>query len=131
MANPVVLFYNLDNETGRKLKLVCLKRKIKIKAVPKDSYSAAIGTLVGFPNLPAPATPEDVPEEDFADEMLVFHNFTDKLLDEFLMEFRKNSIPRVNLKAVLTEYNIGWNSYHLHHELSSEHKAMTERSKER
>ena len=124
MANPVILFYNLDNEKGRRLKLICLKHKIKIKVVPKTDYETAIGTLVGLPDIPAPTDSSEVTQEDFNDEMLVFHHFDNQLLDTFLMEFRKNNIPRVNLKAVLTEHNMRWNSYALHQELSAEHEAM-------
>lgn len=124
MANPVILFYNLDNEKGRKLKLICLKHKIKIKVVPKDDYDAAIGTLVGLTDIPAPIVESEAKNEDFTDEMMVFHNFDNQLLDNFLMEFRKNNIPRVNLKAVLTEHNMRWNSYALHKELAAEHEAM-------
>lgn len=130
MANPVILFYNLDNEKGRKLKLICLKHKIKIKVIPKNDYEAAIGTLVGFPDIPAPTAEFDVENIDFTDEMMVFHNFDNQLLDSFLMEFRKNQIPRVNLKAVLTEHNMRWNSYALHQELSAEHEAMNPPNKQ-
>ncbi len=131
MANPVILFYNLDNEKGRKLKLICLKHKIKIKVIEKAQYSSAIGALAGLSDLPVPVTPQDVPETDFSDEMIVFHNFDNRLLNTFLLEFKKNSLPRVDLKAVLTEHNRTWNSYHLHNELSTEHEAMTARVKER
>ena len=32
---PTVLLYNLDNEKGRKIKLICLKLKIRIKKAEK------------------------------------------------------------------------------------------------
>lgn len=107
MANPMILFYNLDNEKGQKLKYLCLKHKIKIRAVEKAQYSATIGSLVG---LPVPAVPTTAFEQentgkelsgseaqtadaqqDFSDEMLVFCGFTGQLLDTFLLEFKRTA----------------------------------------
>ena len=107
----------------------------------KSQYLTSIGNLAG---LPIPAVfPEasdvqngdtnlsDSPQaaasmpQDFTDEMLVFCGFTGQLLDTFLLEFKKNRIPRIALKAVLTEQNLLWNSYALHDELAKEHRAMT------
>lgn len=129
MSNPTILFYNLDNETGRRLKLVCLKHKIRIKTVEKSQYALPIGCIAGL--LPdtssnnSDASPQEIPASDFSDEMLVFCHFTNALLDTFLLEFKKNRIPRIALKAVLTEQNIYWNSYVLHEELKREHEQMT------
>lgn len=142
MANPMILFYNLDNEKGKKLKYLCLKHKIKIRNVEKAQYSTPIGNLVGFPipdvfpdasdvqnaDTDSSASPEAAASmpQDFTDEMLVFCGFTGQLLDTFLQEFKKNRIPRIALKAVLTEQNLLWNSYVLHDELAKEHQMMTE-----
>ena len=126
MANPTLLFYNLDNETGKKLKFLCLKHKIKIRVVEKSQYSAPIGSLIGL------LSPEDTADkegtyanqQDFDDEMLVFCGFSNQLLDAFLLEFKKNRIPRIALKAVLTEQNLLWNAYALHDELEKEHQTI-------
>lgn len=143
MANPMILFYNLDNEKGKKLKYLCLKHKIKIRNVEKTQYSTPIGNLAGLPVpsvVPEASDDQDsdmnpsgsheaataMPQQDFTDEMLVFCGFTGQLLDTFLLEFKKNRIPRIALKAVLTEQNLLWNSYVLHDELAKEHQMMTE-----
>ena len=129
MSNPMILFYNLDNETGRKLKFVCLKHKIRIKSVEKAQYSLPIGSLAQVLSSEETTTSDNISPEtspaDFSDEMLVFCHFSESLLDTFLMEFKKNRIPRIALKAVLTEQNIFWNSYALHNELQAEHERMT------
>ncbi len=126
MANPVILFYNLDNEKGRKLKFLCLKYKIRIKNVRKDQYSETLTALLTDKSTAAPTefTPDSV--KDFSDEMLVFCGFTGQMLDSFLGEFSKNKIPRIALKAVLTEQNASWDSYRLHTELDAEHKALSQ-----
>lgn len=129
MSNPTILFYNLDNETGRKLKFVCLKHKIRIKSVEKDQYALQIGSIAGVISTDsadvADPSSQEAPAQDFSDEMLVFCHFSNALLDTFLLEFKKNRIPRIALKAVLTEQNIFWNSYVLHEELKREHEQMS------
>ena len=126
MANPVILFYNLDNAKGRKLKFLCLKYKIRIKNVRKDQYSQTLTTLLADKSTAAPADFTSDPTKDFSDEMLIFCGFTGQMLDSFLGEFGKNKIPRITLKAVLTEQNATWDSYRLHTELAAEHEAPSQ-----
>ena len=129
MANPVILFYNIDNAKGRKLKFLCLKYKIRIKDVRKDQYSQTLHALLADKSTAAPAdfTPDAL--EDFSDEMLVFCGFTGQMLDSFLGEFSKNKIPRIALKAVLTKQNATWDSCRLHTELAAEHEALSQQDR--
>ena len=64
--------------------------------------------------------------EGFSDEMLVLVNCTGPLLDRFLQGFRRNKIPPVALKAVLTPTNRTWDSAALHAELLRERQAIQE-----
>ncbi|MCF2641494.1 MAG: DUF3783 domain-containing protein [Lachnospiraceae bacterium] len=118
---PTILFYNLDNEKGRKIKLICLKLKIRIKKADKNDYFQPIGSLFG---LMEPSENVSFSENTFSDEMLVMKDFSNQLLDRFLLEFKKNHIERVDLKAILTPDNISWNSIKLHEELVKEHESM-------
>lgn len=126
MANPVILFYNLDNATGRKLKFLCLKYKIRIKNVRKDQYSQTLNSLLSDKSTSAPADFTSDAAKDFSDEMLVFCGVTGQMLDSFLGEFSKNKIPRIALKAVLTKQNATWDSCRLHTELTAEHEALSQ-----
>ena len=72
----------------------------------------------------APETPWT--GETFGDEMLVLVNCTGPLLDRFLQGFRRNKIPAVYLKAVLTPTNRTWNSVALHGELVKERQAIAQ-----
>lgn len=38
-------------------------------------------------------------------EMMVLHQFTNRRLDELLLNLRKAGVPKIELKAVLTEHN--------------------------
>lgn len=123
MSNPVVLFYNLDNEKGRKLKLICLKLKLKIRIIYPEQYFEPIGFLAGLAKVTSSKKPFN--ETGFSDEMLVMKGFDNRLLDLFLLEFKKNHIERIHLKAVITDQNMYWDSIKLHAELISEHEAMS------
>ncbi len=48
-------------------------------------------------------------------------------LDQFLNAMRKQKIPKINLKAMLTEHNVKWDSMTLHDELAREHEAMNKK----
>lgn len=58
-------------------------------------------------------------------EVLVMHNFTSRRIDELLLNLRKAGVPRIALKAVVTEHNSHWTFYHLYEEIKKEHEAMT------
>ena len=58
-------------------------------------------------------------------EMMVLKQFSNRRLDELLMNLRKAGVPRIGLKAVLTEHNSTWTFYHLYEELKEEHETMT------
>ena len=122
--HPILLFYNLDNEKGQKIKLLCLRMKIKIRLVIKAQYNQPIGALTGMKGFTA--LPDAYDGTGFTDEMLVFKGFSNQLLDSFLMELKKAHIERVALKAVLTEQNVTWDSMQLHNELTAEHAAMNQ-----
>lgn len=126
---PLILFYNLNNEKGRTIKLICLKLKIRIRPVAPEDYFKPVGTLAGFRELPvsdAGNNKTSTCENDvFSDEMLVMKDFDNRLLDRFLLEMKRAKIERIALKAVLTPDNITWNSIELHDELIKEHEAMT------
>ena len=124
---PLVLFYNLNNEKGRKIKFICLKLKIRIRQVLPEDYTKPVGVLAGLKGFaPSPDTSPDPPEHmAFTDEMLVMKDFHEALLDRFLSEMKRAKIERIALKAILTPENIGWDSFALHDELKKEHEAMT------
>lgn len=56
--------------------------------------------------------------------MLVMKHFSGHRLDELLLNLRKAGVPRIAIKAVLTEQNAGWPFYKLYQELRREHEAM-------
>lgn len=121
---PTVLVYNLSSkEQERKLKFVFIRLGIRIKNITKKDYLVPIGALAGITSVP-----ENIPSytgEGFSEEMLVMSGFPEKLLDEMLLRFRKEKIPKINLKAVVTPSNQAWNSLELYKEIKKEHEQMS------
>ena len=116
---PMVLFYNLENKKGSALRLLCLKLRIRVRAVKSSEYAEPVSALAGL----APMT-NAACDQDFSDEMVVMVNFGSKLLGQLLNEMRVMHQPGVALKAVLTPANMEWSSVRLHDELRREHEAM-------
>lgn len=120
MDTPMVLMYNLNNDKGSRLRLVCLKLHIRVRSVRAEEYAQPVGALAGL-CLPVSGAPE---APGFEDEMLVLVNFDGALLNRFLGQIRASRTPGVALKAVLTPTNMLWSSAQLHHEIRREHEAM-------
>ncbi len=118
MANPTVLFYNLDSEKGRKIKLLCLMMKLRVKNVSPEEYGLSLEQLLQGEK------GEEQAGETFSEEMLVMAHLTNGQLDAFLQGFRRKKIPPVSLKAVLTPSNSAWDSRTLREELLRDREAM-------
>lgn len=116
---PTILMYNLQGDKGAKLRLLCMRLRIRIRNVAPAECAEPLGALAGFGSATGA-----VCEERFEDEMVVFVNFDSDLLNRFLREMRASRISPVYLKAVLTPTNISWTSIQLHSELCREHEAM-------
>ena len=121
-TQATALLYNISSEKSRKIKFIFIQLKIHIKTIEKKDYNKPIGVLAGISDIPTVDTPYE--GEGFLEEMLVFKGFTEKQLDEVLLRFRSNKIPKVNLKAVLTPSNQTWDSITLYKELKKEHEKM-------
>lgn len=118
MNMPIILMYNLQNQKGAKIKMLCHKKRISFKSVDKNEYNLKIKDLLdGNP------TENRGETQDFTDEMLLFANFSNQLLNDFLKSM-SSAKAYVSLKAVLTEHNGKFTSIQLHSEITAEHNAM-------
>ena len=111
MNHPMVLLYNLNNEKGGKIRRMCLPLGLRSRLVEPAEYGLTLSQLVEGQT---PETPWA--GECFSDELLLLVNCPGPLLDRFLQGFRRNKIPPVGLKAVLTPTNSGWTSLELREE---------------
>ena len=78
----------------------------------------------------------EVPENDssrkmdFSDEMAIMAGFSSAQIDAFIYALRKKGVGRIDYKAVLTPYNMKWDSVQLYEEIKKEHEMMTGKGKD-
>lgn len=125
MMKETVLYYNPNKAAhASKLKSVFVRMGIKIKNISEDQLDEKVGYLVGLEGFEACENKTldfDVIEE----EVLVMKDFSDRRLNELLMQMRKAGIPRIALKAVVTEHNVNWTFRALYKEIKEEHEQMS------
>ena len=119
MNHPMVLLYNLDTPKGAKIRRMALPLGLRTRLVTPAEYGLTLGALAEGE---APETPWT--GEGFGDELLLLVNCPGPLLDRFLQGFRRDKIPPVALKAVLTPTNRAWTSLQLREELARERAAI-------
>ena len=60
----------------------------------------------------------------FLPEIMLFQGMADKEVHRFLEMYRAEGIPTVDLKAVVTPWNLTWTLYELAEHLKEEHRSM-------
>ena len=129
LKKETVLYYcpDKDKENGNesriaKLKAVFVRMGIRIKNVSGDQMNQTVGYLAGFDGF------EEQPEGEcpaVEEEILVMKNFSNKRIDELLMNLRRSGVSKIALKAVITDTNSKWSFYELYQELKKEHDTMS------
>lgn len=125
-ANESVLLYNFEEkEYWKQMKMVFLKMGIKIRKIKKEEYLQPIGALAKIKGIEGK---EDIYEgENFQRELMIMSGFSRQRLDELLLQLRKNKIPKIPLKAVITDTNQYWTSLDLYKEVVRENAMMSGR----
>lgn len=108
----MVLYYQpeKDKQSGNdtkaaKLKAVLIRMGIRIKNISPDQMGQTIGYLAGFDGF------EEIKQEecpDVEEEILVMKNFSNSRIDELLLNLRRAGVPKIDLKAVITDTNCKW-----------------------
>lgn len=120
----MVLYYNtVQNPNVAKLKGVLVRMGVRIKNITPEQVTQTVGYLAGIEGYPESEIPEVLPVIE--EEMLVMRGFTSRRMDELLMNLRKAGVPKIALKAVVTESNCGWSFYHLYEEIREEREKMS------
>jgi hypothetical protein len=117
-----VLYYSPEKKAYEmKLKGLLVRMGIRIRVVSPEQTGALVGDLLsGSQEAAGSALSPVIPEE-----MLVMLNFSGRRMDEFFAAMRKAGIPRISLKAVVTDTNRTWTFAKLYEEISEEHRLMT------
>lgn len=125
MKEMVLYYAPTPTPNTAKLKGVLVRMGIRIKNIGPEQVTQQIGALVGMEGYQEAVMPACIALPVIEEEMLVMHRFTGRRLDELLAALRKADVPRINLKAVVTESNCDWSFYELYQELKREHEAMS------
>lgn len=127
----MVLYYNpVPAPHVAKLKGVLVRMGVRIKNIQPEQVMQKVGFLAGIDGYEESEaskmseTPEVMPVME--EEMLVMRGFTSRRMDELLLNLRKAGVPKIALKAVVTESNCEWTFYHLYGEIKEEHEKMKE-----
>lgn len=70
------------------------------------------------------ALQEQEPIRELREELMVLCSFTDERLDELLVKLKKAGVPKIGLKAVVTETNAWWTVYELYSHLLEERRQI-------
>lgn len=155
---PTVLLYNFtDSKRKMKVQQALMPLGFRLRAVKKEEYGLPVGVLAGVKGLNEDILKEagqetqkeesaqkqadgrlqrEVPENDssrkmdFSDEMAIMAGFSSAQIDAFIHALRKKGVGRIDYKAVLTPYNMKWDSVQLYEEIKKEHEMMTGKGKD-
>lgn len=133
-----VLYYNPGKPETMKhvamMKSVMVRMGVRIRNIGPEQVLETVGYLAGMDGfLAAGDMLSDAASDGVSDgglpvipeEVMVLKQFSSQRLDQLLMNLRKAGVPKIALKAVLTEHNSNWTFYHLYQELKEEHEIMT------
>ena len=127
----LVLYYSTGDPRMKKqemmMKSVLVRMGVKIRNVAPDQVLESVGYLAGVNGyekreVPQQGETEEMPQ--ITEQVLVMKDFTGRRIDTLLLNLRKAKVPKINLKAIVTEQNAGWSFYHLYKEIGEEHRKM-------
>ena len=116
---PTILTFNLNETRLSKLRFLCMKLGLAVKAVPVEDFCQPISALCGMTESAEPA-----PAEAFPEEMLIFCHMDNTLVNRFLQTAKQMRYVPVALKAILTPTNAEWTPVQLVAELKQEREAI-------
>ena len=118
-----ILMFGLDKNKEVAVRTVAATIGATVVAVPYKDYSQKLGTLAKVQGFSRDKTVYSGP--DFPEEMLVFSGMNSVQVDTFLAKYKKQGVPAIGLKAIITPNNVFWTPEALFKELLKEHMSMT------
>lgn len=119
----LVIYHIKDQKKEKKFIELCKRLQLYTRKIKPHDVNSSVGTLAGFPGMTAKKE-KKAPAGYELPELLVFSGMSDKKLDEFLAEYRREGIDTINLKAIVTAENISWSLYELTGELVKERTSI-------
>ena len=130
IRGEMALYYNPGNGIPARqtalMKSVFVRMGVRIRNVGPEDVNQTVGYLAGLKGFERQEA-ETVGELPvIPEQVLVLKGFSGGRLDLLLSSLRRAGVPKIDLKAVLTEQNSGWTFYRLYEEIRAEHASMTE-----
>ncbi len=116
---PTILTFNLNDARLSKLRFLCMKLGVQVKAIPAEDFAQPIGALCGIADRTETGNADAFPEE-----MLVFCHMDNAAVNRFLQTAKQMRYAPVALKAILTPTNAEWTPVQLCAELKQERQAV-------
>ncbi len=117
-----VLLYNFTGDRLKKIKMALLPLKMRIRIVEKPQFLQPLGFLAGIKGYSE--SPESFEAEGFDDELMLMSGFTNARINELLSSLYRHGLGKIDLKAVITPVNVGWNSIELYNAVKADHEEM-------
>ncbi len=123
VAQPVVLLYNLGEETslGLRLRTVLAGLGISARNVADSQLNEKVGYLAGREGYEPSEEPYTGEGADV--QFMLMANFPEALLDRFLASMTENGIS-IGHKAVTTDYNVEYAFHELIDDIAEEHQTF-------
>ena len=126
MKKETIYLYRVDDpQTVKTIQFMAVRLKVRVKGITEEMTGLKVGYITGLEGYTDEITSEEfaVPQEP----VMLMQNFTDRKIDQLLSLFRTAGIPRIALKAMLTDYNKDWYFYQLYEELCREHESFDQK----
>ena len=124
MNNKLVMFFTKDLNKSEKIGNLCKKLDIRTRKIALADVNMEVGSLAGIKTIGIKKEKSQAPVGYDMPEIMIFSGISNKNLDLFLAEYKKENIKPIELKAILTPNNISWTLYELIMELQRERIAM-------
>lgn len=123
-----ILLYHAGEEKQKKIKSAVALMGISVELLDESNLGQQLGKLAGSEEY---QTAEDQPwEADLPqEEVLIMCGFTKVQFDLLMNMFRHGKLPKIALKAMLTETNQNWPLGKLIGELKAEHVYLHQKKK--
>lgn len=130
-----ILYYSCGNgEREKELEKISARQGVKFKTVGEDGFGASIGALFGIGEYSQGGKDETVKAGSEAngipEEIMVMYNFGSKKMDALLKAIRSSPLGKIDLKAAVTDRNVGWTLFELYSEIKKEHELTTGSNKD-
>ncbi len=116
------IFLNIPDRNKKSvITNICQRLGIELKTVNAGDVDKTVLFIVSGKDVPANVKSDvKAPALYTLPELILFNEFDDESLEEFLNAYKTSGLERVKLKAVVTPFNITWTLYQLVEHLKEE-----------